>query len=59
MFIAPVSMGDNSYTAAGSIITRDVPDNSLAIARVRQTNIGEWNSRKRIPNGAENDGGEN
>ena len=36
--VAPVTVGENSYTAAGSTITQDVPDNSLAIARERQTN---------------------
>jgi len=36
--IAPVTIGKNSYIAAGSTITNDVPDYSLAIARERQTN---------------------
>lgn len=35
--IAPVSLGNGVYTAAGSTITEDVPDNALAIARSRQT----------------------
>ncbi len=35
--IAPVSVGDGAYTAAGSTITDDVPPNALAIARERQT----------------------
>ena len=35
--IAPVTIGENSVVAAGSTITNDVPDNSLAIARERQT----------------------
>ncbi|QOY37461.1 bifunctional UDP-N-acetylglucosamine diphosphorylase/glucosamine-1-phosphate N-acetyltransferase GlmU [Anaerobacillus isosaccharinicus] len=34
--IAPVTVGKNSYIAAGSTITDDVPENSLAIARERQ-----------------------
>ncbi|MBO5935730.1 MAG: hypothetical protein J6Q94_09620 [Clostridia bacterium] len=40
--VAPVTVGENSYTAAGSTITQDVPDNSLAIARERQTNKDGW-----------------
>ena len=34
--IAPVSIGSNSFVAAGSTITRDVPSGSLSIARSRQ-----------------------
>lgn len=40
--IAPVTVGKNSYTAAGSTITEDVPDNTLAIAREKQTNKEGW-----------------
>lgn len=36
--VAPVTIGDNVYVAAGSTITADVPDGALAIARSRQTN---------------------
>ncbi len=36
--IAPISIGEGSYVAAGSTITNDVPGESLAIARERQTN---------------------
>lgn len=42
-FIAPVKIGDNSFIAAGSTITEDVPKNSLAIARERQINKEGWN----------------
>lgn len=35
--IAPVTVGKNAYVAAGSTVTNDVPDESLAIARARQT----------------------
>ena len=31
--VAPVKVGDNSYTAAGSTVTKDVPPDSLVIAR--------------------------
>jgi bifunctional UDP-N-acetylglucosamine pyrophosphorylase/glucosamine-1-phosphate N-acetyltransferase len=37
-FVAPVSVGDNALIAAGSVITQDVPANTLAIARGRQAN---------------------
>lgn len=36
--ISPVIVGENSYIAAGSTITDDVPKDSLSIARSRQTN---------------------
>jgi bifunctional UDP-N-acetylglucosamine pyrophosphorylase/glucosamine-1-phosphate N-acetyltransferase len=36
--VAPVTVGDNALVAAGSVITDDVPDNTLAIARGRQVN---------------------
>lgn len=45
-FIAPVTMGDGSYTAAGSTITSDVPPAALGIARQRQTNIEGWAEEK-------------
>lgn len=38
-FIAPVTVGDNAYTAAGSVITDDVPEGALGIARARQQNM--------------------
>jgi bifunctional UDP-N-acetylglucosamine pyrophosphorylase/glucosamine-1-phosphate N-acetyltransferase len=37
--VAPVALGDDAYTGAGSVITDDVPDGALGIARERQTNI--------------------
>jgi bifunctional UDP-N-acetylglucosamine pyrophosphorylase/glucosamine-1-phosphate N-acetyltransferase len=37
-FIAPVTIGDNAWVAAGSVITDDVPPDALAIARARQEN---------------------
>lgn len=45
--VAPVKVGKNSYTAAGSVITEDVPDNSLAIARSRQTVKKDWIIKKK------------
>jgi len=37
-FVAPVTVGDDAWIAAGSVITDDVPPNALAIARARQEN---------------------
>jgi len=36
VFVAPVDVGDDAWTAAGSVITEDVPENALAIGRARQ-----------------------
>lgn len=47
MFVAPVTIGDGAYTAAGSVITKDVPPGSLAVARGQQRNIEGWVDRKR------------
>ncbi len=38
-FVAPVSVGDNAYTGAGSVITNDVPEGALGIGRARQANL--------------------
>lgn len=40
--VAPVTLGSGAYTAAGSTITDDVPDNALAIARAKQINKKDW-----------------
>ncbi len=40
--IAPVTVGENAFTAAGSTITEDVPDNALALARSKQTIKENW-----------------
>lgn len=43
--VAPVTLGKNTFVAAGSTITNDVPDDSLAIARQRQMNKEGWNKK--------------
>lgn len=43
--VAPVTLGENSFVAAGSTITNDVPSDALAIARQRQKNIEGWNKK--------------
>ena len=45
--IAPVTVGEGSYVAAGSTITDDVPAESLSIARARQTNKNGYVSKNR------------
>ena len=45
--IAPVRIGNRAYTAAGSTITEDVPDDALAIARDRQTIKAGWVIKKK------------
>ena len=47
MLVAPVSIGDGAYTAAGSVITQDVPPGALGVGRARQRNIEGWAARKR------------
>jgi bifunctional UDP-N-acetylglucosamine pyrophosphorylase/glucosamine-1-phosphate N-acetyltransferase len=47
MFVAPVTVGDGAYTAAGSIITEDVPPGNMAVARARQRNVAGWVARSR------------
>ena len=43
--VAPVTLGDNVFVAAGSTITDDVPDYALAIARQKQINKENWNKK--------------
>lgn len=47
MLVAPVTIGDGAYTAAGSVITEDVPPGAMAVGRARQRNIDGWVERKR------------
>jgi bifunctional UDP-N-acetylglucosamine pyrophosphorylase/glucosamine-1-phosphate N-acetyltransferase len=45
--VAPVTVGDDAYTGAGSVITKDVPPGALGIARARQQNIDGYAERRR------------
>jgi bifunctional UDP-N-acetylglucosamine pyrophosphorylase / glucosamine-1-phosphate N-acetyltransferase len=47
MFVAPVTIGDGAYTAAGSVITTDVPAGAMGIARAVQRNVAGWVRRRR------------
>jgi bifunctional UDP-N-acetylglucosamine pyrophosphorylase/glucosamine-1-phosphate N-acetyltransferase len=41
-----VTVGDDAWTAAGSVITDDIPDGALGVARQRQTNVEGYASRR-------------
>ena len=43
--VAPVDIGDRAYTGAGSVITGDVPDGALGIARAEQRNVDSYADR--------------
>ncbi|MBX9747786.1 MAG: bifunctional UDP-N-acetylglucosamine diphosphorylase/glucosamine-1-phosphate N-acetyltransferase GlmU [Hyphomonadaceae bacterium] len=45
--VAPVKIGDRAYTGTGSVITKDVPDGALGVARGRQTNLEGWADKNR------------
>ena len=46
MLVAPVEIGDSAYTAAGSVITENVPEGSLGITRSKQENVEGFAARK-------------
>lgn len=45
--VAPVTVGAGAYIGAGSTITKNVPNENLAIARAKQINIGVWNDKRK------------
>ena len=45
--VAPVTIGDRAYVAAGSAITADVPPGALAVARARQENKEGWVAKRK------------
>ena len=46
-FVAPIEVGDGAWIAAGSVITKDVPADALAVARPRQENKEGYAARQR------------
>ena len=40
--VAPVTVGARAFTGSGSVVTKDVPDGALAVARGKQRNIEGW-----------------
>ena len=46
VLVAPVTLGENVTVAAGSIVTQDVQDNALVVARSRQKEIPDWGNEK-------------
>ena len=48
--VAPVTVKSDTYIAAGSTITEDVPEGTMAIARARQVNKFGWVARYRERN---------
>ncbi|WP_433336421.1 NTP transferase domain-containing protein [Spirillospora sp. CA-294931] len=42
ILVAPIDIGGGAFTAAGSLLTRDVPPGSLALTRIRQEHIDGW-----------------
>jgi bifunctional UDP-N-acetylglucosamine pyrophosphorylase/glucosamine-1-phosphate N-acetyltransferase len=45
--VAPVTIGDGALIAAGSVITKNVPADSLALGRAKQENKAEWAKKRR------------
>jgi bifunctional UDP-N-acetylglucosamine pyrophosphorylase/glucosamine-1-phosphate N-acetyltransferase len=46
-FVAPVEIGDGAWVAAGTVVTKNVPADALAVARTRQENKEGYAARRR------------
>tara|TARA_B100000768_G_C11050812_1_gene278261 strand:- start:9 stop:650 length:642 start_codon:yes stop_codon:yes gene_type:complete len=44
--VAPVTVGSNATVAAGSVITKDVPEDALGVGRAKQSNKENWSKKK-------------
>jgi bifunctional UDP-N-acetylglucosamine pyrophosphorylase/glucosamine-1-phosphate N-acetyltransferase len=47
MLVAPITVGNGAYTAAGSVITENVPSGAIGVGRAKQKNVLGWVMRKR------------
>ncbi|WP_439106518.1 bifunctional UDP-N-acetylglucosamine diphosphorylase/glucosamine-1-phosphate N-acetyltransferase GlmU [Congregibacter sp.] len=54
--VAPLDVGDGGFVAAGSTVTRDVPQSALGVSRAKQRNIDGWLTPKQRAEEAENEG---
>jgi bifunctional UDP-N-acetylglucosamine pyrophosphorylase/glucosamine-1-phosphate N-acetyltransferase len=45
--VAPVTLESDSFVAAGTTVTADVPSGALAVARARQRNVEDWAARRK------------
>ncbi len=50
--VAPLTLADGSYVAAGSLVNQDVPARALAVGRARQRNVEGWVDRRTRSNGS-------
>lgn len=48
MIVAPVEIGNGCFVGAGSVITKDIPADSLAVARAKERIIEDWAKRRRM-----------
>jgi bifunctional UDP-N-acetylglucosamine pyrophosphorylase/glucosamine-1-phosphate N-acetyltransferase len=53
MLIAPVNIGDDAVTGAGSVITQDVPEGALGLSRDPQRNVDGYAEKWRKRTGKE------
>lgn len=53
--VAPVTVGENAYIAAGTTVTRDVPGGALCLGRVKEKHIEGWVARKQLLKNHEED----
>ena len=51
--MAPVTVGDGAYVGAGSVITKSVPKDALAVTRAEQKDVAGWAEKFRIRKKAE------
>lgn len=49
--VSPVTLGDRVFTAAGTTVTKDVPNGALAVGRAKQTVLDGWNDKRRAEHG--------